>query len=155
SAEPYGAAAYGASSQGAEPYGAEPHGAASYDTAPIAAPAPAAQPAPAAAAPRRGPGWGGVSALVALGMLFSSGATLGGGVVCDQLLSPQPAASSQETPSSSADARPPALSMDEAPGWAAGAAQVAPSSGASLGPPRHRPRPGPRPHPSGQGTTHS
>ena len=128
SAEPYGTAAYGASSQGAEPYGAEPHGAASYDTAPSAAPAPAAQPAPAAAAPRRGPGWGGVSALIALGMLFSSGATLGGVVVYDQLLSPQPAASSQETPSSSADARPAALSMDEAPDWAAVAEQVSPSA---------------------------
>src|SRR5699024_20678 len=73
-------------------------------------------------------GWGGVSALIALGMLFSSGATLGGVVVYDQLLSPQPAASSQETPSSSADARPAALSMDEAPDWAAVAEQVSPSA---------------------------
>lgn len=91
--------------------------------------APATQPSPSAAptAVRRGPGWGGITALVALGMLLSSGATLGGVVAYDQLLAPEPT-TAQEAPASAAEARPAAVSSGEAADWAAIAEQVSPSA---------------------------
>ncbi|WP_262424358.1 S1C family serine protease [Brachybacterium sp. Z12] len=91
--------------------------------------APATQPSPSAAptAVRRGPGWGGITALVALGMLLSSGATLGGVVAYDQLLAPEPT-TAQEAPASATEARPAAVSSGEAADWAAIAEQVSPSA---------------------------
>ena len=91
-------------------------------------PVPASAPAPAVApaAPRRGPGWGGVGALVVLGMMLSSGATLGGVVLYDQLLSPEPSAS-QAPPPSSTEASP-ASSPAAAADWASIAEQVSPSA---------------------------
>ncbi|WP_394215485.1 trypsin-like peptidase domain-containing protein [Brachybacterium vulturis] len=121
----------------------QPGAAATAPTAPVAAhgaatPFPAAQtptartsPAPASvspAPPRRGPGWGGVSALVVLGMMLSSGATLGGVVVYDQFLDPDPAVSAQPGTGSTSAAQPAAAITGEAPNWAAVADQVAPST---------------------------
>ncbi|MDN5820220.1 MAG: trypsin-like peptidase domain-containing protein [Brachybacterium sp.] len=86
-------------------------------------------PVPTTAAPvqhRRGPGWGGVGALVVLGMVLSSGATLGGVVVYDQFLNPDPEVSSQ--PGTTAEARPAAVVTGEAPNWATVAEQVSPST---------------------------
>ncbi|MGP9539531.1 trypsin-like peptidase domain-containing protein [Brachybacterium sp. AOP43-C2-M15] len=77
---------------------------------------------------RRGPGWIGVTGLVALGMLFSSGATLGGVVVYDQFLSPEPAATAQESPATSTEARPAAADSSQGADWAAIAEQVSPSA---------------------------
>ncbi|WP_245822915.1 S1C family serine protease [Brachybacterium avium] len=91
-------------------------------SAPLSPTAPPVAPAPA----RRGPGWGGVGALVVLGMVLSSGATLGGVVVYDQFLDPTPEVSSQ--PGTTVDARPAAAITGEAPNWAAVAEQVSPST---------------------------
>lgn len=88
-----------------------------------AAPAPGPAPAPS----RRGPGWGGVTGLVALGMLLSSGATLGGVVAYDQLSGSDLAPIVQEAPVSSAEARPAALSSGEDADWARIAELVGPS----------------------------
>src|SRR5699024_5969130 len=66
-------------------------------------PADATAPAPAATPPRRGPGWGGVGALVVLGMVLSSGATLGGVVAYDQLLDAEPQVSAQPAPETSSE----------------------------------------------------
>src|SRR5699024_2293853 len=74
--------------------------------------------APAAAPPRGGPGWGGVGALVVLGMVRSSGATLGGVVAYDQLLDAEPRVSAQPAPETSSEARPAAAVTGEAPNWA-------------------------------------
>ncbi|MGO2556982.1 MAG: trypsin-like peptidase domain-containing protein [Brachybacterium sp.] len=82
----------------------------------------------AATRPRRGPGWGGVGALVVLGMLLSSGATLGGVVVYDQFLDPDPQVTSQPAPGTSSEAQPAAAITGEAPNWATVAEQVAPSA---------------------------
>src|SRR5699024_1538783 len=78
----------------------------------------ATAPAPAATPPRRGPGWGGVGALVVLGMVLSSGATLGGVVAYDQLLDAEPQVSAQPAPETSSEARPAAAVTGEAPNWA-------------------------------------
>ena len=92
-----------------------------------AAPAPGPAPAPASAPSRRGPGWGGVAGLVALGMLLSSGVTLGGVVAYDQLSRSDPAPIVQEAPASSTEARPAALSSGEDADWARIAELVGPS----------------------------
>ncbi|GAA4523012.1 trypsin-like peptidase domain-containing protein [Brachybacterium paraconglomeratum] len=94
--------------------------------APALAPDPAAGSAPAPS--RRGPGWGGVTGLVALGMLLSSGATLGGVVAYDQLVESDPAPTVQEAPASSTEARPAAVTSGEDVDWAAIADQVGPSA---------------------------
>ncbi|MFC7464300.1 S1C family serine protease [Brachybacterium sp. GCM10030252] len=95
---------------------------------PAAGSAPSAVP-PAGSAPRRrGPGWGGVTALVALGMLFSSGATLGGVVAYDEFIDPEAPATEQSTPSPGTTASPTAVSSTEDPDWTAVADQVAPSA---------------------------
>ncbi|ATG51249.1 serine protease [Brachybacterium vulturis] len=94
-------------------------------------PAAGTSPAPATAppaAPRRGPGWGGVGALVVLGMMLSSGATLGGVVVYDQFLDPDPEVSTQPGTGSTSAAQPAAAITGEAPNWAAVADQVSPST---------------------------
>lgn len=52
---------------------------------------------------RRGPGWGGVAALVLSGMLLSSGATLVGVVAYDQLIAPTTATEQESEQSPSAD----------------------------------------------------
>jgi len=126
SASPYGTpgAQHGAT---AAPYGA-PHAESAWSgSTPVAAPAatPAAAPA---SAPRRGPGWAGVTGLVALGMLLSSGATLGGVVAYDQLLSPEPEVSSAQSAGTSTEARPAAAATTGTPDWAGVAAQVSPST---------------------------
>lgn len=88
-----------------------------------------AAPGPAAAPPsKRGPGWGGVTGLVALGMLVSSGLTLGGVVTYDQLFDGAPAATSQADPGTGTEARPAAASTADAPDWATVAQQVSPSA---------------------------
>ena len=81
-----------------------------------------------AAARRRGPGWAGVTGLVALGMLVSSGLTLGGVVAYDQLLSPEPTSTAQEAPPRTADASPASVSTVDDPDWASVAEQVSPSA---------------------------
>src|SRR5699024_5892491 len=91
-------------------------------------PADATAPAPAATPPRRGPGWGGVGALVVLGMVLSSGATLGGVVAYDQLLDAEPQVSAQPAPETSSEARPAAAVTGEAPNWATVAETVSPST---------------------------
>src|SRR5699024_12421729 len=91
-------------------------------------PADATAPAPAATPPRRGPGWGGVGALVVLGMVLSSGATLGGVVAYDQLLDAEPQVSAQPAPEPSSEARPAAAVTREAPNWATVAETVSPST---------------------------
>ncbi|WP_114853719.1 S1C family serine protease [Brachybacterium sp. YJGR34] len=85
--------------------------------------------APAAAAGRRGPGWLGVTALVAAGMLLSSGLTLGGVVAYDQLLAPEPAAAGQSgSGSDGSTARPASVSTVENPDWTVVAEDVSPSA---------------------------
>ena len=84
---------------------------------------PAPTPAPA---PRRGPGWGGTSALVLAGMLLSSGLTLGGVVAYDQLQGDEPVAAAQGSQTS--EARPAATTTAEDPDWAAISEQVSPSA---------------------------
>ena len=95
---------------------------------PGSGPAPAPQPAPSASSGgRRGPGWGGVGALVVLGMMLSSGATLGGVIAYDQLVDPE-TSTAQEAPGSSAPAQPASVPGDEAVDWATIAEQVSPSA---------------------------
>lgn len=94
-----------------------------HDAVPPAAAAPAGA---GTAAPRRGPGWGGTSALVLAGMLLSSGLTLGGVVAYDQLQEDEPVAAAQE--SQTAEARPAATTTAEDPDWAVIAEQVSPSA---------------------------
>lgn len=100
-----------------------------------AAPADPAAAAFAAAPPqstpppsRRGPGWGGVGALVVLGMVLSSGATLGGVLAYDQFLDPDPEVSAQPAPGTTSEAEPAAAVTGEAPNWAAVAEMVSPST---------------------------
>src|SRR5699024_7021000 len=88
-------------------------------------------PAPDATPPRRGPGWGGVGALVVLGMVLSSGATLGGVVAYDQLLDPEPGDSAEPAPERASEARPAAAVTGAGPNWAAAAEKVSPSTVAS------------------------
>ncbi len=90
------------------------------------APAPVATGAAGTAAPRRGPGWVGTSALVLAGMLFSSGLTLGGVVAYDQLQGDEPVAAAQDSQTS--EARPAATTTSEDPDWAAISEQVSPSA---------------------------
>ena len=149
---PYGGAPCGGAPCGGAPYGEDPYRAAqeavtqqlpattgSSPVRPPAAPeeaASAAQPFGTFAAPgpaasprsRRGPGWGGVTGLVALGMLVSSGLTLGGVVTYDQLFDDGPAAASPADPGSGTEARPAAASTADAPDWATVAKQVSPSA---------------------------
>ncbi|WP_226831813.1 S1C family serine protease [Brachybacterium sp. FME24] len=82
----------------------------------------------ATAPPRRGPGWGGVTGLIALGMLVSSGVTLGGVVAYDQLVEPQATTATPSTPASGATASPASVSTVDDPDWATVAEQVAPSA---------------------------
>ncbi|GAA1489088.1 S1C family serine protease [Brachybacterium sacelli] len=82
----------------------------------------------AATSRRRGPGWGGVTGLIALGMLVSSGLTLGGVVAYDQLLTPEPTSTAQQAPETSADASPASVSTVDDPDWASVAEQVSPSA---------------------------
>src|SRR5699024_1279766 len=77
---------------------------------------------------RRGPGWGGVTGLVAVGMLVSSGVTLGGVVAYDQLLRPDPVTTAQQAAPSSADTSPASVSTIDDPDWASVADQVSPSA---------------------------
>ena len=93
----------------------------------LAAASSAVRPAPPASS-RRGPGWGGVTGLVALGMLLSSGATLGGVVAYDQLAGSDLAPTVQEAPASSTEARPAAVTSGEDVDWAMIAEQVGPSA---------------------------
>ncbi|WP_422115393.1 S1C family serine protease [Brachybacterium sp. UNK5269] len=108
----------------------DPYGSGS--STPVTAAAPASAEAPTAAAPapgrRRGPGWGGVSGLVAAGMLLSSGLTLGGVVAYDQLLTDEAPALSQPAAGTGTEASPASVSTVEDPDWAAVAEQVAPSA---------------------------
>ena len=90
------------------------------------APAPVATGAAGTAAPRRGPGWAGTSALVLAGMLLSSGLTLGGVVAYDQLQGDEPVAAAQGSQTS--EARPAATTTAEDPDWAAISEQVSPSA---------------------------
>jgi putative serine protease PepD len=131
----YGAGAgYGAN--GAHDAGPAYGAAWPYDASPVEGaegrseqlPVASATPAPAAgaAAPaRRGPGWGGTSALVLAGMLLSSGLTLGGVVAYDQLQG-EPVASTE--PQTATEARPAATTTAEDPDWAVIAEQVSPSA---------------------------
>ncbi|WP_241237206.1 S1C family serine protease [Brachybacterium saurashtrense] len=120
-------------------YGGPARGAA--DRSASTSPLPAMQPPSAPSSPqetavhatpaaprRRGPGWGGVSALVVAGMLLSSGATLGGVVAYDQLLSPDSEVAAQSPSTTGADARPAAMTSDETPDWAAVAETVSSSA---------------------------
>ena len=119
-----------------DPYGSAPSTgpagpgvqAAAASTGPSPTAATAATGGPPGSPRRRGPGWGGVTGLVALGMLVSSGFTLGGVVAYDQLLSPDPTSTAQEAPSSSADASPASVSTVDDPDWASVAEQVSPST---------------------------
>lgn len=76
----------------------------------------------------RGPGWGGVSALVIAGMLLSGGVTLGAVIAYDQVVEPLTASSPAATPQapSSTEASPVALAPDEVD-WSVVADRVAPS----------------------------
>ena len=128
-ATPHGA---DASSGGGAPYGPDaPYGAgASYgadatEPLPVTAAAPAAASA-GTAAPRRGPGWIGTGSLVIAGMLLSSGLTLGGVIVYDQLQDDEPVAASSS--STTTEARPAATTTAEDPDWAEIAEQVSPSA---------------------------
>jgi len=123
----WGAGAFGTAaplgSPSAETTEPLPATAAPHDAVPPAAAAPAGA---GTAAPRRGPGWGGTSALVLAGMLLSSGLTLGGVVAYDQLQEDEPVAAAQE--SQTAEARPAATTTAEDPDWAVIAEQVSPSA---------------------------
>ena len=128
----YGAApVQGASSAGAteqlpataSPFDHAVHGPAAAGSG---APAPVATGAAGTAAPRRGPGWGGTSALVLAGMLLSSGLTLGGVVAYDQRRGDEPVAAAQDSQTS--EARPAATTTSEDPDWAAISEQVSPSA---------------------------
>lgn len=90
-----------------------------------------ADPAPGAPGRRRGPGWGGVTALVAAGMLLSSGVTLGGVVAYDQVVEPLTAASTSQTPQvpATSETSPVALAPEDVD-WSAVAERVAPSAAA-------------------------
>ena len=84
---------------------------------------------PAVPAPqRRGPGWGGVGALVVLGMVLSSGATFGGVMAYDHFLEPDPVAASQPASDGGTDARPASVSTGETPDWSAVAGKVSSSA---------------------------
>lgn len=89
---------------------------------------PSAQPVASPPPARRGPGWGGVGALVVLGMVLSSGATLGGVVVYDQFLSPDPAVSAPPSTGEDAEARPASVSTGESPDWSTVADDVSASA---------------------------
>lgn len=120
--------AFGPSTHGASAFGAAPHAAPAAGAGSHGASAAGA--GPAAPARRRGPGWAGVTGLVALGMLVSSGLTLSGVVAYDQLLGPETAATSQagsstEEPST---ARPASVSTTDTPDWGTVAEQVSPSA---------------------------
>ncbi|MGP9844526.1 S1C family serine protease [Brachybacterium sp. 107] len=128
------------------PYGQSPSTSTAASTAAsTTAPVAAGTTAPVAAgtaARGHGPGWGGVTGLVALGMLVSSGLTLGGVVAYDQFLAPAPAATSTTQAAPEASAHPASVSTVDDPDWATVADQVAPSavaiqvdtgSGTSLG----------------------
>ncbi|GAA1316423.1 MAG: trypsin-like peptidase domain-containing protein [Brachybacterium tyrofermentans] len=126
--------AFSAPSAYSAPYGQDPSAGTSV---PPSAPGAAGPPARA-----HGPGWGGVTGLVALGMLVSGGLTLGGVVAYDQLLAPQPAATSTAQAAPEEPAHPASVSTVDDPDWATVADQVAPSavaiqvstgSGTSLG----------------------
>jgi len=107
----------------ASPFDHALHGAAAAGSG---APAPVAAGAAGTAAPRRGPGSGGTSALVLAGMLLSSGLTLGGVVAYDQLQGDEPVATAQNSQTS--EARPAATTTSEDPDWAAISEQVSPSA---------------------------
>ena len=107
----------------ASPFDHALHGAAAAGSG---APAPVAAGAAGTAAPRRGPGWGGTSALVLAGMLLSSGLTLGGVGAYDQLQGDEPVATAQNSQTS--EARPAATTTSEDPDWAAISEQVSPSA---------------------------
>ena len=78
---------------------------------------------------RRGPGWGGATALVAAGMLLSSGMTLGGVVAYDQVVEPLTAPSTSPSPQAptTTEASPAALAPEDVD-WSAVADRVAPSA---------------------------
>lgn len=93
-------------------------------------PAPSEPPRQLAPPARRGPGWGGVSALVLAGMLLSSGATLGSVIAYDQIIEPLTASTQEEPPEPSTggtDAEP-ASSTTPLADWSEVAEQVAPSA---------------------------
>ncbi|MGP5127033.1 trypsin-like peptidase domain-containing protein [Brachybacterium tyrofermentans] len=126
--------AFSAPSAYSAPYGQDPSAG---TTVPPSAPVASGPPARA-----HGPGWGGVTGLVALGMLVSGGLTLGGVVAYDQFLAPQPAATSTAQAAPEESAHPASVSTVDDPDWATVADQVAPSavaiqvstgSGTSLG----------------------
>ena len=82
--------------------------------------------------PRRGPGWGGVSALVLAGMLLSSGATLGGVVAYDRIIAPLTPAQAPSEPASPSpagpDMEPVSTGGATVADWSEVAEQVAPSA---------------------------
>ncbi|MDN5686819.1 MAG: trypsin-like peptidase domain-containing protein [Brachybacterium sp.] len=128
--DPYGSAPSGGSTGPTGPTGSTGPGlqGAAASTGPSPTAATAATGGPPGSPRRRGPGWGGVAGLVALGLLVSSGFPLGGGVADGQLLSSDSTSTAQEAPPSSADASPASVSTVDDPDWASVAEQVSPSA---------------------------